>query len=135
MTAAENTALDEILRECDRVLELEAKATPGPWDNEGSTYVFAKIPGGRPNGEGIATFRDYARQRLSESQNKFNAEFVSCSRTLTPKLARALGVAIPALRKTENHLRSYMPHPRSFMERAYEETTTALRAIIDLWTK
>lgn len=61
-------------------------ATPGPWTNENSSYIFARIPGGRPNGEGIANFHDYARRTLTHEQNTANAAFAAHAREDVPAL-------------------------------------------------
>jgi hypothetical protein len=54
---------------------LDAAATPGPWDSEGSNYIFAKVPGGRPNGEGIAQMGCYTdRNKTDQCEHRREVE-------------------------------------------------------------
>lgn len=65
----------------ERAKEIEArlaKATPGPWDNEGTSYVYGMVPGGRPNGEILLCCSIRVFQGTHE-QDKRNAEFIAHS--------------------------------------------------------
>ena len=91
--------IERVKAECRKVIELGEKATPGPWDNEAGPYVYARIPGGRPNGEYIlqVTCVNGAGKPLTREQNTANAAFIAQSRTFSPAAARALLVAIEGL--------------------------------------
>ena len=71
------TELEAIKRRCEA-------ATDGPWNSEGSPYVFAKVPDGRPNGEGIVHCECYVRRGVTD--DKANAEFIAAARTDVPEL-------------------------------------------------
>lgn len=61
-------------------------ATPGPWDSEESAYVYARVPGGRPNGEGIVHCNCYAKRGATD--DKANAEFIAHAREDVPRLVQ-----------------------------------------------
>ncbi len=61
------------------------QATPG-WSHEGHREIFARIPGGRPNGEGIAVFHVYANRKLPFEQDVANASFAAHARQDIPDL-------------------------------------------------
>jgi hypothetical protein len=97
------TTIEQIKQELRDIIELSDKATPGPWDNENGPYVYAHIPGGRPNGEYIMQVYcgNGAGKPLGKEMNKCNASFITASRNLTPKMARALLGMINALEHDE----------------------------------
>jgi hypothetical protein len=74
----------------DRVAAIRARAeaaTRGPWWTEGVPAVYAKIPKGRPNGEGIIDCVYYGR-KVPEAQA--NAEFIAHAREDIPWLLEQL---------------------------------------------
>ena len=71
------TEIDKIKARCEA-------ATPGPWDSENCEYVFAKVKGGRPNGEGIAYFSCYTNRQATDS--KADANFAAHAREDVPQL-------------------------------------------------
>ena len=71
-------------KELENANALCEAATAGPWDSEGTNYVFANVPGGRPNGEGIAVFGCYTNRKATEPYA--DAAFTAASRELVPKL-------------------------------------------------
>jgi len=86
------TTIEDIKTELREIIELSDKATPGPWDNENGPYVYAHIPGGRPNGEYIMQVccGNGAGKPLGREMNKLNAHLIAASRNLTPKMVKSL---------------------------------------------
>lgn len=73
----------------DRLERLEAEAARVPWDNEGGPYIYARISGGRPNGEGIAHVTISARgltRHTTDEMATANAEFIAEVRNALPAL-------------------------------------------------
>ncbi len=54
------------------------KHTPGPWEAEWQ-YISAKVPGGRPNGEIIATFGPTAGSLRGKIPDRANALLAAAS--------------------------------------------------------
>jgi hypothetical protein len=91
-----------------RLRELSKEATPGPWDTEGVAYIFAKVPGGRPNGEGIATFGRYDGAANVSSQSKANAAIS----TLLRNNADAIAELVETVGEAVGHLTPFVDSNR-----------------------
>lgn len=77
----------------EEITKHDQAATKGPWDNEGHTWIYAKVPNGRPNGEGIATFHGESHHGMTRAQDTSNAAFTAFARTaLLDVLAVAKGL-------------------------------------------
>ena len=126
MIIEQDAELDRILAECDRVLELDAKATPGPWEI-GHRPNLVKKEGVRGNVASCAFTHSHSlfKNLPSGDESCRNADFIAASRTITPRLARALKVAIAGYR-------NLLTWDNAIVKK---EATDALRNIIDLWTK
>lgn len=90
--------LQAIRRECEEVIALAEKATPGPWTKE-----TAKQAQGKPKGKRrIASPPDESGHKHTVANtarwnSRANAALIATSRTLAPKLARATLTAIKGL--------------------------------------
>lgn len=69
----------------DRVEELDKSATPGPWTADKATVYFPRVSGGF----------DIRHCPSADA----NVDAIAEYRTLAPKLARALRIAVDALEK------------------------------------
>ena len=78
------TTIDQIKKELRDIIELFDKATPGEWHKECHDNSFE-------NGYAVGGEKHlFVASRLDEK----NASFIAASRNLTPKMARALLMAI-----------------------------------------
>jgi hypothetical protein len=124
--------------ELDRLEAVARKATPGPWDSEGSTYVYAQVPGGRPNGEGIACFGCYTDSRKTNAVA--DAAYAASANPATVlaliALCRAQSARIAEMEKERSDLvsllqRAYTAGHRNGWEEG--ETTNEVMNDIQAW--
>ena len=80
-------------------------ATPGPWDSEDCEYIFAKVKGGRPNGEGIALFSCYTNRQATNG--KADANFAAHAREDIPRLVAEVEKLRTALIVNEESIRMF----------------------------
>lgn len=82
-------------------LTLAERATPGPWATDYPGEKGCMIDN---NGAQIAitTDREFFSSSFSSKQDQANAEFIAASRTLAPKLAKALMLAQQDLNSIKN---------------------------------
>ncbi len=89
------TTIDQIKQELRGIIELSDKATPGPWEDDGCGHMWHPYPHPEPvngyEGEHITLGR-------FDQKDFF---FITASRNLTPKMARALLGMIEALQHDE----------------------------------
>ena len=84
-----NTTIDQIKAELRDIIELSDKATPGPWEHElqqdsiWSGHDFDLQVAHTMSNPGAGMMWD-------DDQRRKNASFITTSRNLTPKMARAL---------------------------------------------
>lgn len=97
MTPQLQSALAAIHSELDQIIAEGEKATAGPWDNEKHNWIYAKVPKGRTNGEGIGTMRGEPHHGMTRAMDIANATFIAHSRNLTPKMAREMKGLMDAL--------------------------------------
>jgi len=104
-------------------------ATAGPWDNEGHAWIYAKVPNGRPNGEGIAIFRG---DHPTNEQDTRNAALCASAGTHYRRVLEAQRAALEAL---VTLLSSAAPHPEvsPSMFVAWAKANDALHAILTAW--
>ena len=106
------TAIDDVLR---KVRDLDEAASPAPWFKAVSVVGFGSkvyVRSGTPGGVGVALVQDATRLRSE------NGDFMAASRTLLPRVAKGLGIAVEAL----GRLSTLERNPDSW-------ATTALSAI------
>ena len=87
--------IEDIKQELRDIIGLSDKATPGPWSiyDNGGVHPCPGIESGRNSIVVIGDENDDAGVRTGVQ----DAEFITASRNLTPKMARALLTAITAL--------------------------------------
>lgn len=121
--------IPDILAECDKTLALAEKATPGPWHiakgGLGNTERLDTVYATHEDLHYICACRDFACIHDRE-RNTENAALIAHSRTFTPDAARALKVAIEALRDKSIY--------ETTMPESQRTATNALQSIINSFT-
>lgn len=99
------TTIDQIKAELRDIIELSDKATPGPWEHE---LQQDSIWSGHDFGLQVAHTKSNpgAGMMWDNDQRRKNASFITTSRNLTPKMARALLAVIDNLKFAANKLES-----------------------------
>jgi len=127
---------DQLIQDCQRTLELSAKATPGPWIHDPQTKDMAS---------GIqADQRTIAIGGNRDAQNDFDFDLIASARTFAPIAAKwivesvarekrkdeALKVAMDALKRVEELGKSWEPgHRATCMQ---DEAIDAIKRITEL---
>lgn len=104
--------IEDIKQELRDIIGLSDKATPGPWSiyDNGGVHPCPGIESGRNSIVVIGDENDDAGVRTGVQ----DAEFITASRNLTPKMARALRTAIEALEAECPHgCPPHCPHERA----------------------
>jgi hypothetical protein len=96
-----NTPLKRLLSACQRLKELDAKATPGPWRiTPGGFCIYKQANGGNVNIVAVTAHNNKERTRKARN----NALTIAESRELCPILARLMPVMVEALMKYRDHI-------------------------------
>jgi hypothetical protein len=127
------TTIDQIKQQLRDIIELSDKATPAPWihyleqgqvgnvctpDLDSIAMTQERIEIAQKHGSG--------HREIQNKQRDINASFISTSRNLTPKMARALLTTIDSI---ETAL-----HYAHFVEKQdYEELAKSLETICREW--
>jgi len=128
-TNKERRCLVSILKILDELEALEAKATPGPWENHGYS-VFSDV---NKNINVICYTATNSKSRTPESE--VNTMLIAASRNALPQLTRALRIAVKALEEIVGEMEREIIHVSAdgtIIHTATQATRMARRALKEI---